>query len=198
VNFRREAGVRSVVYASGFTCDCSWIDLPVFDERGYPRYERGITELPGLYFVGLDWMHTAGSGLGSQVGRDAQYVVLHMNRHCRSGRSWPAICWRSIGNGYRAALRSPGMTAARMNFASFWYRFEPGGRSGNQFLPLAPMITAASACIEWRRSFLTRAGSLLTSHFSILMTTKHGYAKLRLWQFPAALRLFPGAGFSDL
>ncbi|MCP4327070.1 MAG: MSMEG_0569 family flavin-dependent oxidoreductase [Alphaproteobacteria bacterium] len=70
-----EAGIGSVIYATGFHPDFRWIDLPVFDERGYPRYERGVTDLPGLYFVGLHWMHTAGSGLFYQVGRDAEYVV---------------------------------------------------------------------------------------------------------------------------
>ena len=57
------------------------IDLPVFDDRGYPGYERGVTELPGFYFVGLHWMYTAGSGLFSQVGRDAEFVVKHLNRN---------------------------------------------------------------------------------------------------------------------
>jgi putative flavoprotein involved in K+ transport len=79
------AGVSSVIYGTGFTFDLSWIDLPIFDDRGYPRYERGITELPGFYFVGLHWMHTAGSGLFSQVGRDAEYVVEHINRRRTSG-----------------------------------------------------------------------------------------------------------------
>jgi putative flavoprotein involved in K+ transport len=71
----RQAGISSVIYATGFHFDFSWIDLPLFDERGYPRYERGVTQIPGLYFVGLHWMYTMGSGLFYQVGRDAQYVV---------------------------------------------------------------------------------------------------------------------------
>jgi len=74
-----QAGISSVIYATGFTYDFSWIDLPIFDDRGYPRYERGVTEIPGLYFVGLHWMHTAGSGLFSQVGRDAEYIVEQIN-----------------------------------------------------------------------------------------------------------------------
>ena len=74
-----QAGISSVIYATGFTYDFSWIDLPIFDDRGYPRYERGVTEIPGLYFVGLHWMHTAGSGLFSQVGCDAEYVVEQIN-----------------------------------------------------------------------------------------------------------------------
>ena len=76
----RQAGVTSVIYATGFHFDFSWVDLPVFGERGYPRYERGVTELPGLYFVGLHWQHTSGSGLFYQVGRDAKYVVDHLAR----------------------------------------------------------------------------------------------------------------------
>jgi putative flavoprotein involved in K+ transport len=73
-----QAGIKSVIYATGFHFDFGWIDLPVFDARGYPRYERGVTEIPGLYFVGLHWMHTQGSGLFYQVGRDAKYVVDHL------------------------------------------------------------------------------------------------------------------------
>ena len=76
----RQAGITSVIYATGFHFDFSWIDLPVFDERGYPRYERGVTDLPGLYFVGLHWQHTSGSGLFYQVGRDAKYVVDYLGR----------------------------------------------------------------------------------------------------------------------
>lgn len=71
----KQSGIKSVVYGTGFHPDFGWLDLPVLDEGGYPRYERGVTEVPGLYFVGLHWLHTAGSGLFYQVGRDAEYVV---------------------------------------------------------------------------------------------------------------------------
>ncbi len=77
----RQAGIGSVIYGTGFHFDFGWIDLPVFDERRYPRYERGVTEVRGLYFVGLHWLHTAGSGLFYQVGRDAEYVVDHVCRN---------------------------------------------------------------------------------------------------------------------
>ena len=76
----RQAGIGNVIYGTGFHFDFGWIDLPVFDERGYPRYERGVTEVPGLYFVGLHWLHTWGSGLFYHVGRDAKYVVNHLCR----------------------------------------------------------------------------------------------------------------------
>lgn len=74
----RDAGISSVIYGTGFHFDFGWIDLPIFDGRGYPVYERGVTKLPGFYFVGLHWMHTSGSGLFYQVGRDAKYVVDHI------------------------------------------------------------------------------------------------------------------------
>lgn len=74
----REEGIGCVIYGTGYRSDFSWIDLPVMDERGYPRYERGVSEIPGLYFVGLHWMYTWGSGLFYQVGEDARYVVDHL------------------------------------------------------------------------------------------------------------------------
>ena len=67
-------GIRSVIWATGYKYDFTWIDLPVFDERGYPVYQRGITDVPGLYFVGLHWMHTWGSGLFYGVGKDAEFI----------------------------------------------------------------------------------------------------------------------------
>jgi putative flavoprotein involved in K+ transport len=73
-----DAGISTVIYATGFHFDFSWIDLPVFDERGYPCYRRGVTDLPGLYFVGLHWMHTQGSGLFYGVARDAEHVVQYL------------------------------------------------------------------------------------------------------------------------
>ncbi|MCZ6590746.1 MAG: MSMEG_0569 family flavin-dependent oxidoreductase [Alphaproteobacteria bacterium] len=71
----RPAGINSVVYGTGFYFDFGWLDFPIFDDRGYPRYQRGVTEVLGLYFVGLHWLHTQGSGLFFQVGRDAEYTV---------------------------------------------------------------------------------------------------------------------------
>jgi len=79
----RQAGIGSVIYGTGYHFDFGWIDLPLFDARGYPRYERGVTEVPGLYFVGLHWLHTFGSGLFYQVGRDAECVVDHL---CQGAR----------------------------------------------------------------------------------------------------------------
>jgi putative flavoprotein involved in K+ transport len=67
--------ITSVVWSTGFGRDHRWIDVPVFDGRGYPTHDRGVTSSPGLYFVGLPWQHTWGSGRFSGVAADAEHVV---------------------------------------------------------------------------------------------------------------------------
>jgi putative flavoprotein involved in K+ transport len=52
------AGVSAVLWTTGYRLDYGWIDLPIFDEAGYPNQNRGVAEVPGLYFVGLLWQHT--------------------------------------------------------------------------------------------------------------------------------------------
>ncbi|HEY2024164.1 MSMEG_0569 family flavin-dependent oxidoreductase [Paraburkholderia sp.] len=69
------SGITSIIWCIGFTPDFSWIDAPVFNGRGYPAHTRGITPQAGLYFIGLPWLHTWGSGRFSGVARDAAYVV---------------------------------------------------------------------------------------------------------------------------
>ncbi len=71
----REVGVTSVVWSTGFGRDDRWIEVPVFDGRGYPTHDRGVTASPGLYFLGLPWQHTWGSGRLSGVADDAEYLA---------------------------------------------------------------------------------------------------------------------------
>jgi putative flavoprotein involved in K+ transport len=68
-------GVDAVVWATGFRLDHSWIDVPVFDERGLPVQERGVTASPGLYFLGLAWQHSRGSALLGWVQDDARHLA---------------------------------------------------------------------------------------------------------------------------
>lgn len=72
------SGITSIIWCIGFRPDFSWVDAPVFSGRGYPGHKRGVTSLPGLYFLGLPWLHTWGSGRFSGVARDAEYVVEHL------------------------------------------------------------------------------------------------------------------------
>jgi putative flavoprotein involved in K+ transport len=69
------AGIATVIWAAGYSFDFGLVKCPVFDEDGYPLQKRGITEQPGLYFVGLPWLYKARSGLLSGVGDDAAHVV---------------------------------------------------------------------------------------------------------------------------
>jgi putative flavoprotein involved in K+ transport len=74
----RAAGISGVVWSIGFRTDYSWVDLPVFNGRGQPIHVRGVTPLPGVYFLGLPWLYTWGSGRFSGVGRDAAYLAEHI------------------------------------------------------------------------------------------------------------------------
>jgi putative flavoprotein involved in K+ transport len=67
--------VGSVIWATGFELDHSWIDVPVFDDGGRPVHRRGVTESPGLYFLGLTWQHTRGSALLGWVKDDAEHIA---------------------------------------------------------------------------------------------------------------------------
>jgi putative flavoprotein involved in K+ transport len=69
------ANITSVIWSMGYHTDFSWVDVPVFDGKGYPGHDRGVTAVEGLYFLGLPWLHTWGSGRFSGIARDAQYLA---------------------------------------------------------------------------------------------------------------------------
>lgn len=79
------AGVRTLIWATGFRPNWSWVKLDVFDERGYPEHERGITKVDGLTVLGLPWLHTWGSGRFAGIAEDAQHVVEHIAERTASG-----------------------------------------------------------------------------------------------------------------
>lgn len=68
----------AVIWATGFCFNYDWVDLPVFNGRGEPIYDRGVTPLRGLYFLGLPWLYTWGSGRFSGIARDAAYLADHI------------------------------------------------------------------------------------------------------------------------
>ena len=74
----RDAGVATVIWATGYALDFGWIDIPVFDESGTPIHRRGVTDVPGLYFLGLQWLSRMESGLINGVGYDAAYLADHI------------------------------------------------------------------------------------------------------------------------
>ncbi|HZE67112.1 MAG TPA: MSMEG_0569 family flavin-dependent oxidoreductase [Sporichthyaceae bacterium] len=80
------AGVSTVIWSTGFGRDHRWIEVPVFDGRGYPTQTRGVTACPGLYFLGLPWQWTWGSGRFCGVGPDAAHLAWRIQELHRGGR----------------------------------------------------------------------------------------------------------------
>ena len=72
-----DAGV--VIWATGFRNDHSWIDAPIFDDQQRVVHRRGVTDSPGLYFLGLTWQYTRGSALIGWVEDDAAYIADQIN-----------------------------------------------------------------------------------------------------------------------
>jgi putative flavoprotein involved in K+ transport len=71
-----DAGITSVIWATGFRPDWSWVDLDWLDDTGYPDHERGIVAgHDGLFVLGLPWLHTWGSGRFASIKRDAKFVT---------------------------------------------------------------------------------------------------------------------------
>jgi putative flavoprotein involved in K+ transport len=69
----------NVIWCTGFMPDFRWIHLPVFDEEGQPRHDRGVVRSePGLYFIGLFFLATGSSSLIGGVGRDARHIAGHL------------------------------------------------------------------------------------------------------------------------
>ncbi|MGH3090053.1 MAG: flavin-containing monooxygenase, partial [Rubrobacteraceae bacterium] len=75
----RALEVASVVWATGFSPGFGWIELPIFDEDGYPLQYRGAVDAaPGLYFLGLPFQHTFFSATVGGVGEDARHIAGHL------------------------------------------------------------------------------------------------------------------------
>jgi len=80
--------VANVVWCTGFHPGFSWIDLPAFDDAGRPRHQSGrVPEQPGLYFVGLHFLHSMSSAMIHGVGRDAARVAAQVGARLGSGRT---------------------------------------------------------------------------------------------------------------
>jgi putative flavoprotein involved in K+ transport len=67
--------VDAVIWATGYRADYSWIDLPIFDSQRRPGHRRGVTSVPGLFFLGLPWQWTRGSALIGWVKEDAAFIA---------------------------------------------------------------------------------------------------------------------------
>jgi putative flavoprotein involved in K+ transport len=71
-------GITSVIWATGYGVDFGWIELPVLNPQGEPVHRRGISGVPGLYFLGLQWLSRMNSSFLSGVGDDAAVLADHI------------------------------------------------------------------------------------------------------------------------
>ncbi len=73
-----EAGITSIIWATGFAVDFSWLKVNTFDEQGRPKHQRGISAERGIYFLGLPWLSQRGSSFIWGVWHDAKHVADHI------------------------------------------------------------------------------------------------------------------------
>ncbi|MEM7441292.1 MAG: NAD(P)/FAD-dependent oxidoreductase [Pseudomonadota bacterium] len=80
-----DAGIRTVLWATGYKLDFNWLQVDAFDANGQPAHERGVSTEPGVYFLGLPWLSRRGSSFIWGVWHDAKYVAdqiaIHRNYH---------------------------------------------------------------------------------------------------------------------
>jgi putative flavoprotein involved in K+ transport len=72
------AGIASIIWATGYTVDFSWLQVDAFDAAGKPRHQRGVSSEPGVYFVGLPWLSRRGSTFIWGVWHDAKHIADHI------------------------------------------------------------------------------------------------------------------------
>ncbi|SAK68432.1 flavin-containing monooxygenase FMO [Caballeronia glebae] len=73
-----KAGVTSIVWATGYAVDFTWLQVDAFDEKGKPKHQRGVAKEPGIYFLGLPWLSRRGSAFIWGVWHDAKHVADHI------------------------------------------------------------------------------------------------------------------------
>lgn len=88
-----QANIGTVIWCTGYHSDFSWVEVPVFDGKGYPGHDRGVTGVWGLYFLGLPWLYTWGSGRFSGIARDASYLADYITARKKGSYSndWSTI-----------------------------------------------------------------------------------------------------------
>ncbi|MGB4073431.1 flavin-containing monooxygenase [Pseudomonas sp.] len=73
-----KAGVTSIIWATGYAVDFSWLQVDAFDAKGKPAHQRGVSREPGVYFLGLPWLSRRGSSFIWGVWHDAKHVAGHI------------------------------------------------------------------------------------------------------------------------
>ena len=71
----KSAGITTILWATGFSTDFSWLEVGAFDSQGNPKHERGVSSEPGVYFLGLPWLSRRGSSFIWGVWHDAKHIA---------------------------------------------------------------------------------------------------------------------------
>ncbi len=73
-----DAGITTIIWATGFAVDFSWLQVDAFDAKGQPKHQRGVSSEPGIYFAGLPWLSQRGSSFIWGVWHDAKHIADHI------------------------------------------------------------------------------------------------------------------------
>jgi putative flavoprotein involved in K+ transport len=74
----KDAGITSIIWATGYVQDFSWVKIEAFDEKGRPKHDCGVSAVPGLYFLGLPWLSRRASSFIWGVWHDAKFLAEHI------------------------------------------------------------------------------------------------------------------------
>ena len=96
----RAEGITSVLWTTGYRMDHAWIEAPIADAQGIPRQHRGVSEIPGLYFIGLLWQHSQASA--------TLFGPTSTRRTSRHGWAWASREGAAIGAGWDGRHPVPG------------------------------------------------------------------------------------------
>ena len=82
----RKQGVTSIVWATGYAFDFGWLKVDAFDDRGRPVHDRGVSKVPGIYFLGLPWLSRRASSFIWGVWHDAAYLAAQIAERAPADR----------------------------------------------------------------------------------------------------------------
>ncbi|TBW30055.1 NAD(P)/FAD-dependent oxidoreductase [Gramella sp. KN1008] len=78
---KRLTDLRNIIWATGYRPNFNWIEGQELSKDGYPKHYRGVSNIEGLYFIGLPWLHTRGSATLGGIKKDAQYLYSYIKTH---------------------------------------------------------------------------------------------------------------------
>ena len=80
-----DRGIKTVIWATGFKPDYSWLDLPVLDRKGQLRHDGGVVDAPGVYAMGLPFMRKRKSSFIDGAADDAHAIAQHLGSYVDAG-----------------------------------------------------------------------------------------------------------------